>query len=190
MFVGTEPNNELVKDLVKCTEKGGWVVANSNMETSVPASSSPATCATRPCARSSPPLPTARSRHVRLQVHRRELLAFPSNRTKSREPRFIGSRDFCVRRRSTKRERQTFFVCLSPCCLRIPRLFRIKAPWAAHAPRFFPPEPSGTETCGVRLRSVCGGRKKILCFILILARKYQHSFRAAELLGNPLRSAF
>ncbi len=35
MFVGTQPNNELVKDLVE-TAKGGWVKVNANMETSVP----------------------------------------------------------------------------------------------------------------------------------------------------------
>ena len=36
MFVGTEPNNQLVKDLVKCTEKGGWVVTDKDLMTSVP----------------------------------------------------------------------------------------------------------------------------------------------------------
>ena len=36
MFVGTEPNNQLLKDLVKCSEKGGWVETDGNMMTSVP----------------------------------------------------------------------------------------------------------------------------------------------------------
>ncbi len=36
MFVGTEPNNQLVKNLVKCTEKGGWVETDASLMTSVP----------------------------------------------------------------------------------------------------------------------------------------------------------
>jgi thioredoxin reductase (NADPH) len=36
MFVGTQPNNELVKDLVKCSEKGGWVETDDSLMTSVP----------------------------------------------------------------------------------------------------------------------------------------------------------
>ena len=34
MFVGQEPNNDCVKELVK-TEKGGWIITNDRMETSV-----------------------------------------------------------------------------------------------------------------------------------------------------------
>lgn len=36
MFVGNTPNNELVKDLVKCSERGGWVETDGLMHTSVP----------------------------------------------------------------------------------------------------------------------------------------------------------
>ena len=36
MFVGTRPNNELVKGLVKCTEPAGWVITDKSLMTSVP----------------------------------------------------------------------------------------------------------------------------------------------------------
>lgn len=36
IFVGSHPNNQLVKSLVKCAEKGGWVETDASLSTSVP----------------------------------------------------------------------------------------------------------------------------------------------------------